>query len=133
MAAKKSTPQTGRRNGRDGIELRAALEQQLGIGYGQTTPDQRFTLLPVCCLGACDRGPTLMIDDDLHGAVAPGAVADLVVLLALVRGAGGAVARCCCPVIDGLLGIRRRTTAVCSSSSSRSSGNGMVRMYIFPD
>ena len=57
--------------------LRAALEQQLGIGYGQTTPDQRFTLLPVCCLGACDRGPALMIDDDLHGDVAPGAVAEL--------------------------------------------------------
>ncbi|MGD9984056.1 MAG: NAD(P)H-dependent oxidoreductase subunit E, partial [Porticoccaceae bacterium] len=35
------------------------------------------TLLPVCCLGACDRGPTLMIDDDLHGNVAPGTVAEL--------------------------------------------------------
>ncbi len=41
-----------------------ALESQLGIGLGQTTPDGRFTLLPVCCLGNCDKGPTLMIDDD---------------------------------------------------------------------
>ncbi len=43
-----------------------ALESQLGIGLGQTTADGRFTLLPVCCLGNCDKGPTLMIDDDTH-------------------------------------------------------------------
>ena len=49
----------------------AELQQQLGIGLGQTTADERFTLLPVCCLGACDRGPALMIGDDTHGPVAP--------------------------------------------------------------
>ncbi|MGL4204893.1 MAG: NADH-quinone oxidoreductase subunit NuoE [Aeromonadaceae bacterium] len=43
-----------------------ALESKLGIGLGQTTADGRFTLLPVCCLGNCDKGPTLMIDDDTH-------------------------------------------------------------------
>ncbi len=52
-------------------ELRAALEARLGVRYGQTTKDQRFTLLPICCLGACDRGPTMMIDEDLHGDVDP--------------------------------------------------------------
>lgn len=51
--------------------LRAAFEEKLGIGYGQTTADGRFTLLPVCCLGACDRGPALMIDDDTFGPVGP--------------------------------------------------------------
>jgi len=51
--------------------LRAAFEQKLGIGYGQTTGDGRFTLLPVCCLGACDRGPALMIDDETFGPIAP--------------------------------------------------------------
>lgn len=50
-------------------ELRDALEKKLGIRYGQTTRDQRYTLLPICCLGACDRGPTMMIDEDLHGDV----------------------------------------------------------------
>jgi NADH-quinone oxidoreductase subunit E len=50
-------------------ELRAALEKKLGLRFGQTSADNRFTLLPICCLGACDRGPTMMIDDDLHGDV----------------------------------------------------------------
>jgi NADH-quinone oxidoreductase subunit E len=55
-------------------ELTAALCAELGIEFGQTTADGRFTLLPICCLGNCDKGPTLMIDDELHGPVEPGAV-----------------------------------------------------------
>jgi len=56
--------------------LRDALIERLGIGYGQTTHDGRFTLLPICCLGACDRGACLLIDDDLHGPLTPEQVAD---------------------------------------------------------
>jgi len=56
-------------------ELRDELVKQLGVDYGRTTADGRFTLLPICCLGACDRGATMMIDDDLHGPVAPADVA----------------------------------------------------------
>ena len=52
-------------------ELRAAVEAELGVGMGRTTADDRFTLLPIVCLGACDRGPALMVDADLHGPVAP--------------------------------------------------------------
>lgn len=47
-------------------EIYKALKKQLNINPGQTTPDNRFTLLPICCLGACDRGPVLMINDDTH-------------------------------------------------------------------
>ncbi len=52
-------------------DIKTACERRLGVGYGQTTPDGRFTLLPICCLGACDKGPCLMIDDELHGPLAP--------------------------------------------------------------
>jgi NADH-quinone oxidoreductase subunit E len=55
----------------------AAMKKQLGIELGQTTPDNRFTLLPICCLGACDKGPVLMIDEDTHGNVAAADVAKL--------------------------------------------------------
>jgi|SRR5215472_12382103 NADH-quinone oxidoreductase subunit E len=51
--------------------LREQLNKHLGIGLGQTTQDNRFTLLPIVCLGCCDRAPAMMIDDDLHGNVDP--------------------------------------------------------------
>jgi NADH-quinone oxidoreductase subunit E len=50
--------------GADG--LRAKLEAKLGIKPGQTTPDGRFTLLPIVCLGTCDRAPAMLVDQDLH-------------------------------------------------------------------
>ena len=43
-----------------------ALHEKLGIRYGETTSDKRFTLLPNCCLGCCDRAPALMIGEDLY-------------------------------------------------------------------
>jgi NADH-quinone oxidoreductase subunit E len=46
--------------------IREHLETRLGIGLGETSPDGRFTLLPIVCLGACDHAPALMIDNDLH-------------------------------------------------------------------
>ncbi len=52
--------------------LRGALEDKLGVRPGQTTEDGRFTLLPIVCLGACDRAPAMQIDKELFGPVAPG-------------------------------------------------------------
>ncbi len=45
------------------------LRSQLGIAFGETTEDKRFTLLPISCLGACDRAPAMMVDNDLYGPV----------------------------------------------------------------
>lgn len=47
----------------------AGLQTRLGIKPGETTPDGRFTLLTVECLGNCDRAPCLMVDEDDHGRV----------------------------------------------------------------
>jgi NADH-quinone oxidoreductase subunit E len=51
--------------------LREHLTARLGIKPGETTPDGRFTLLPMVCLGACDRAPVLMVDEDLHRDLDP--------------------------------------------------------------
>ena len=51
--------------------LRGHLRSRLGIDLGETTADGRFTLLPSVCLGACDRAPVMMIDDDLHLDLTP--------------------------------------------------------------
>ena len=45
------------------------LQSKLGIRFGETTNDGRFTLLPIVCLGACDKAPTMQIDEDLIESV----------------------------------------------------------------
>jgi len=40
------------------------ISGKLNIRFGETTADNRFTLLPVSCLGDCDHAPVLMINDD---------------------------------------------------------------------
>jgi NADH-quinone oxidoreductase subunit E len=47
------------------------LKSRLNIGLGQTTNDERFTMLPNCCLGTCDCAPAFMIDNDLYRNVKP--------------------------------------------------------------
>jgi NADH-quinone oxidoreductase subunit E len=51
--------------------LRQHLTSRLGIQLGETSPDGRFTLLPIVCLGTCDHAPALMIDNDLHRDLDP--------------------------------------------------------------
>ncbi|HHU85735.1 MAG TPA: NADH-quinone oxidoreductase subunit NuoE [Peptococcaceae bacterium] len=48
------------------------LREVLGIKPGQTTPDSRFTLEVVRCIGACGLAPAMIIDGkDVHGRLEP--------------------------------------------------------------
>jgi NADH-quinone oxidoreductase subunit E len=47
-------------------QLEAHLREQLNIPLGGTTEDGEYTLLPAPCLGACDRAPVMMLEDELH-------------------------------------------------------------------
>ena len=47
--------------------LVAHLCEKLGIGMGETTADGLFTLLPVCCIGYCDRSPAILVNRKVHG------------------------------------------------------------------
>lgn len=58
-------------------KLQQKLTEQLGVGLGETTPDNRYTLLPVTCLGACDKAPVLMVGEDLHEDVTEQSLARL--------------------------------------------------------
>ena len=51
--------------------MREHVSQRLGIGLGQTTADNRYTVLPIVCLGCCDHAPAMMVDTDLHGDLDP--------------------------------------------------------------
>jgi NADH-quinone oxidoreductase subunit E len=50
-----------------GENLVAHLCDRLGIQMGETTADGRFTLLPVCCIGYCDRAPAILVNRMVHG------------------------------------------------------------------
>jgi NADH-quinone oxidoreductase subunit E len=52
-------------------QMRKHLQERLGIELGETTPDNRFTLLPIVCLGCCDHAPAMMVDADLHSDLDP--------------------------------------------------------------
>ena len=47
------------------------LVATLGIKPGETDPAGTFTLVEVECLGACDRAPVVMVNDDWHERLAP--------------------------------------------------------------
>jgi NADH-quinone oxidoreductase subunit E len=57
--------------------VRSHLLNRLGIQFGQTTADGRFTLLPVPCLGACDQAPAMMVDDKLYGNLDPAKIDEI--------------------------------------------------------
>jgi NADH-quinone oxidoreductase subunit E len=45
-------------------QVTEAFSDTLGIGVGQTDPSGTFTLLEFECLGACDRAPVVMVNND---------------------------------------------------------------------
>jgi len=47
------------------------IKEKLNIDFGETSECGNFTLLPVPCLGDCDRAPTMMVGDDLHRNLTP--------------------------------------------------------------
>jgi NADH-quinone oxidoreductase subunit E len=48
---------------RDGNRALKHLQERLGIGLGETTPDGQFTLQQSECLGACADAPVLLVND----------------------------------------------------------------------
>jgi formate dehydrogenase subunit gamma len=51
------------------VALEAHVKARLGVDYHGTTSDGAITLEPVYCLGNCALGPSIMIDQQLHGRV----------------------------------------------------------------
>lgn len=52
-------------------KIKSFLEKKLQIIVGHTSYGGRFTLLPTCCLGNCDKGPVIMINNDTYVNVTP--------------------------------------------------------------
>ncbi|UYO39160.1 NADH-quinone oxidoreductase subunit NuoE [Rhodopseudomonas palustris] len=56
-----------------GDAVRDAVMSKLGIGFGETTPDGKFTLINICCVGGCDRAPVALVGPErkLIGPLTP--------------------------------------------------------------
>ena len=64
-------------NGGDGV--RDAVMTRLGIGFGETTADGKYTLINICCVGGCDHAPAAVIGRDrtLVGPLSPDDLDDI--------------------------------------------------------
>ena len=54
-----------------GRDLIQAVQDELQLEPGETSPDNRWSLVKTSCLGVCGVGPVLLIDDDIYGNVTP--------------------------------------------------------------
>jgi len=54
-----------------------SIRKELGIEPGQTTPDGKFTLEIVGCIGACDQAPAMLINDKLYGSLTADSIAGI--------------------------------------------------------
>lgn len=55
-------------------QLQKQIEERLGIKEGETTPDGRYTLISVECLGSCGTAPVLMVNERYHENLSPEAL-----------------------------------------------------------
>jgi bidirectional [NiFe] hydrogenase diaphorase subunit len=56
----------------------AALEREHGIRAGETTSDQRLSLVTARCVGACGLAPAVVVDETLEGRLTPEATLERV-------------------------------------------------------
>ena len=49
-----------------GEEIRDHVCKKLGVSLGETTPDKRFTVTEVECLGSCGTAPMMQVNDDYY-------------------------------------------------------------------
>lgn len=53
------------------------FKKELGIGVGQSTPDGKFSLTCLRCVGACGLAPVVMVGEKTYGRVSPDGVKDI--------------------------------------------------------
>jgi NADH-quinone oxidoreductase subunit E/NADP-reducing hydrogenase subunit HndA len=48
-----------------------SVADEIGIKPGEATPDDKFSFELTNCIGACDKAPAMMINNDVHGDLTP--------------------------------------------------------------
>jgi NADH-quinone oxidoreductase subunit E len=60
-----------------GVGILEKLERELGVGAGEMTYDERFSLESVRCVGCCGLAPVFVVDDEFHGKMTQDKVASV--------------------------------------------------------
>jgi NADH-quinone oxidoreductase subunit E len=47
------------------------LKETLGLAKGETSADEKWTLLTTSCLGVCGVGPVMIVDNNIYGNLTP--------------------------------------------------------------
>ncbi len=97
-------------------EVARAFEEELGIEFGETTADGAFSLGWANCIGLCDQGPALLVNEEVYARVTPQSVP-------------GIVAAC----RKALEEKRRDDDFAASQASARTQGNALTFATIDPD
>jgi len=53
------------------------LERELNIKFGETTSDKRFSLEYINCMGMCDQGPAMLVNENVHTKLTPHKIVDI--------------------------------------------------------
>lgn len=62
---------------KQGASVISTLQKELGIHPGEITPDGKFSLEVVSCIGACDQAPAMMINDTVYGNLSPDKISEI--------------------------------------------------------
>jgi NADH:ubiquinone oxidoreductase subunit E len=52
-------------------KIEDALQRELGISFGETTKDKKYSLEHTNCMGMCDQGPAMLINEKVYTRLDP--------------------------------------------------------------
>lgn len=62
--------------GKDAVST--TLERELGMKFGETSPDRKFTLEYCPCIGMCDQGPAMLVNEQVYTKLTPSRVIEII-------------------------------------------------------
>ncbi|MBM4172084.1 MAG: NADH-quinone oxidoreductase subunit NuoE [Ignavibacteria bacterium] len=52
-------------------DVARAIERELGVKFGETSKDKKFTLEFANCVGMCDQGPAMIVNERVYAKLTP--------------------------------------------------------------
>lgn len=53
------------------------VERELGVRFGETTRDKKFSLEFANCMGMCDQGPAMLINEEVYTHLTPQRIVEI--------------------------------------------------------